>query len=91
MPKYLIERPVPGVGKLTADELQAAARKSNEVLDVMAGRAQWIQSYVSDDTLMCVYIAADEDAVREHAETSGFLYDKLYQVHGIIDPTTGEG
>ena len=55
----------------------------------MAGRAQWVQSYVSDDTLMCVYIADDEEAVREHAEASGFLYEKVYPVHTIIDPTTG--
>lgn len=89
MPKFLIQRPIPGLGKFTADELATASAKSNEVLDGMAGRAQWIQSYVSDDTLMCVYIADDEDAVREHAEASGFLYEKVYPVHTIIDPTTG--
>ena len=90
MPKYLIRRPIPGAGKLSSDELAAAAQKSNETLDGMAGRAQWVQSYVTDDALFCVYIADSEASVKEHADTSGFLCDSVLQVRTIIDPTTAE-
>jgi hypothetical protein len=88
MRKYLIRRPIPGAGQLSADELSGAATKSNETLDAMAGRAQWIQSYVTDDALFCVYIAEDEAAVHEHAQNSGFLCDSVLEVRTIIDPTT---
>ena len=90
MPKFVIERTLPGAGKLSADELQGIAQKSNEVLDGMAGRAQWLQSYVTDDKLFCVYIADDAAAVREHAKSGGFPCDNALQVRTIIDPTTGE-
>jgi hypothetical protein len=89
MPKYVIERTLPGAGTLTADELEAIAQKSNEVLDSMAGRAQWIQSYVAEDKLYCVYIADDKDAIREHAQAGGFPCDTAFLVSTIIDPTTG--
>ena len=72
MPKFVIERDLPGAGSLSSDELHAISQKSNEVLDGMAGRAQWLESYVTDDKLFCVYIADDADAVREHARTAAF-------------------
>ena len=90
MPKYVIERTLPGAGNLTSDELQAISQKSNEVLDGMAGRAQWLHSYVTGDKLYCVYIADDEAAVREHADCGGFPADCINQVSTTIDPTTGE-
>ena len=88
MPKYLIERNLPGAGDLTAEDLQGIAQRSNEVLDGLAGRAQWIQSYVTDDQLLCVYIADDVAAVREHAQAGPFPCDDVRQVRAIIDPTT---
>jgi hypothetical protein len=90
MPKFLIDRPLPGAGKLSADELQAISQKSNEVLDGMAGRAQWLQSYVTDDSIVCVYIADDEATILEHANGGGFPVATVKQVRRIIDPTTGE-
>jgi hypothetical protein len=90
MPKYVIERPLPGAGKLTADELQGISQKSCEVLDSMAGRAQWLQTYVTDDKLYCVYIADDEAAVREHAKAGGFPCESVNRIGTIIDPTTAE-
>jgi hypothetical protein len=90
MPKYVIERELPGAGQLSADELHAISGKSNAVLAGMNGRAQWLQTYVTDDKLFCVYIAEDETAVREHAEAGGFPCNKVSRVGTIIDPTTGE-
>jgi hypothetical protein len=90
MPKFVIERTLPGAGNLTADELQAISQRSNEVLDGMAGRAQWLHSYVTGDKLYCVYIADDADAVREHATCGGFPADAVNLVSATIDPTTGE-
>ena len=90
MPKYVIERTIPGAGNLTSDELQGISQKSREVLDGMAGRAQWLHSYVTGDKIYCVYIADDEAAVREHAECGGFPADAVNQVSTIIDPTTAE-
>jgi hypothetical protein len=90
MPKFVIERSLPGAGKLTPDQLQAISQKSVEVLDAMAGRAQWLQSYVTDDKLYCVYIADDAETVAEHAKAGGFPCDGASQVRTIIDPTTAE-
>jgi hypothetical protein len=90
MPKYVIERPLPGAGKLTGDELQAISQKSVEVLDAMAGRAQWLESFVTDDKLFCVYIADDVDAIAEHARNGGFPCEAAHRVHRVIDPTTAE-
>lgn len=90
MPKFVIERTLPGAGALTADDLQAISQKSVEVLDAMAGRAQWLQSYVTDDKLYCVYIADDAETVAEHARAGGFPCDAAQQVRTIIDPTTAE-
>jgi hypothetical protein len=90
MPKFLIERAIPGLGGLSADELRAVSQKSNAVLAGLAPRVQWQQSYITQDTLFCVYIAEDEDAVREHARGGGFPANRVLQVAGVIDPTTGD-
>jgi hypothetical protein len=90
MPKYVIERTLPGAGGLKAKDLQAIAQKSNEVLDGMAGRAQWLETYVTDDKLFCVYIADDVATVQEHADCGGFPADAILEVGTIMDPTTGE-
>jgi hypothetical protein len=90
MPKYVIERELPHAGSLGADELQAISQKSVEVLDAMAGRAQWLQTFVTDDKLFCIYIADDVAAVREHATAGGFPCNAVHRVATIIDPTTAE-
>jgi Protein of unknown function (DUF4242) len=90
MPKFVIERELPGAGRLSADELGAIAQKSVEVLDGMAGRALWLTTYVTDDKLFCVYIAEDADAVREHATAGGFPCTAVHRVVTNIDPTTAE-
>jgi hypothetical protein len=89
MPKFVIEREIPDVGKLTAQQLQGVARKSCGVLEGMPA-VQWIQSYVTDNKIYCVYIAPDEEAVREHARKGGFPANKISAVRGMIDPTTAE-
>jgi hypothetical protein len=91
MPKYVIERGIPGAGTLSPEELCGISQTSNGVLSTMNGRAQWVQSYVTDDKIYCVYIAEDADAVREHAVAGGFPADVVTEVHAVIDPTTGEG
>lgn len=90
MPKYVIERTVPGAGELSDDEMHAIAAKSNKVLAGLAPRAQWQHSYVTADKLYCVYLAEDEAALREHAERGGFPLDLVSRVYRTIDPTTGE-
>lgn len=90
MPKYVIERDLQAAGELSGDELQAISQKSNEVLDSMAGRAQWLETFVTDDKLFCVYIADDEATVREHAAAGGFPVTNVARVSTIIDPTTAE-
>ena len=90
MPKFVIERTIPGAGKLSASELHTISAKSNQVLADMAPRVQWQQSYVTDDKIYCVYIADDEAAVREHANGGGFPADSVSLVSAVIDPTTGE-
>jgi hypothetical protein len=91
MPKFVIEREMPGAGSLAAEELRAAARTSNQVLALLAPRAQWQHSYVTDDKIYCVYIADDEEVVREHARRGGFPCTAIRQVTTLIDPTTSEG
>ncbi len=91
MPKYVIERNMPGVGKLSAEELQAASQKSCSVLENLGPRIQWLHSYVTDDKIYCVYIAPDEEMIREHAERGGFPANRITEVKTVIDPTTGEG
>jgi hypothetical protein len=89
MPKYVIERTIPGVGKFSQQQLKDISQKSNEVLDGLAGRAQWLQSYVTDDKIFCVYIADDVATVQEHADCGGFPADAIRPVGTVIDPTTG--
>ncbi len=90
MPKFVIERNLPGAGSLSTDELHAISKKSNEVLADMAPRAQWLHSYVTDDKIYCVYVADNEAAVLEHAQCGGFPADVVSRVGTVIDPTTGE-
>lgn len=90
MPKYLIERTIPGAGALTDEQLVDISRTSVGVLAVMNGRAQWIQSYVTDDKIVCIYLATDPDAIREHGLAGGFPVDAIHRVASIIDPATAE-
>ena len=90
MPKYVIERNIPKAGSLTAEQLQAASQKSCGVLRKMGPQIQWVQSYVTGDKIYCVYIAADEDGIREHAAAAGLPADRISRVTAIIDPTTAE-
>ena len=91
MPKYLIEREIPGAGKLSAQELQAISQKSCGVLNQMGPQIQWVQSYVVDDKIYCVYIAPNEEMVREHARQGGFPANRVSEIKSVIDPTTAEG
>ena len=90
MPKYVIEREIPGAGKLSAAELHGIAQKSCGVLRNMGPQIQWLHSYVTDDKIYCVYIAPDEATVRQHAEQGGFPANRVSQVRSMIDPTTAE-
>jgi len=90
MPRYVIERDIPDAGKLSPQDLQAIAQKSCGVLREMGPRIQWVQSYVTDDKIYCVYIAPDEEAVREHARKGGFPANRVARVRRVIDPTTSE-
>jgi hypothetical protein len=90
MPKYIIERDLPGAGDLTADDLCGIAQKSNEVLADLAPRAQWLQSFVTDDKLFCVYVADSPETVRDHGCRGGFPVTAVRQIGTIIDPTTAE-
>jgi hypothetical protein len=89
MPKYVIEREIPGAGKLSPQELQGISQKSCGVLEKMGPRIQWLHSYVVDDKIYCVYIAPNEQMVREHARQGGFPANKISEVKAIIDPITG--
>ena len=89
MPKYVIERHIPGCGSFTAEQLRGVAQKSNEVLSMMP-KVQWVHSYVTGDTIYCVYIAPNEEAVREHAVKGGFPADRISEVKNIFDPTSAE-
>ncbi|TCZ75007.1 DUF4242 domain-containing protein [Flaviaesturariibacter aridisoli] len=90
MPKFVIERDVPGAGQMTSQQLQEMAQNSNKVLRDMGPRIQWQHSYVTDDKIYCVYIASDEATVREHANRGGFPANRISRVEEIIDPTTAE-
>ncbi len=90
MPKYLIEREIPGAGKLSPEELQGISQKSCSVLRGMGPQIQWIQSYVTDDKVYCVYIAPDEESIREHARQGDFPANRVSKIEGVIDPTTAE-
>jgi hypothetical protein len=90
MPRYVIERELPGAGKLSPAELKAISQKSCSVLGEMGPTIQWDHSYVTADKIYCVYIAANEAAVREHAKRGGFPANRVCEVETIIDPTTAE-
>jgi predicted Rdx family selenoprotein len=88
MPKYVIERELPGAGQLSSETLQAISQKSCAVLNGLGPQIQWVQSYVTDDKIYCIYIAANEELVIEHAKQGGFPANSVSQVRAIIDPTT---
>ena len=90
MPKYVIERDIPGIGSLSPAELQAGAQRSCRTLETMGPQIQWVQSYVTPNTLYCIYIAPDEKSIQEHARDSGFPAHRISQVKAIIDPATAE-
>jgi hypothetical protein len=91
MPRYVIEREIPGAGKLSADELQGVAQKSCAVLQQLGPQIQWIESYVTADKIYCVYVAPNEEMVRQHAAKGGFPANKISAVMSVISPTTAEG
>jgi hypothetical protein len=91
MPKYVIEREIPGAGDLSPEQLQGASQTSCNVLKELGPQIQWLQSYVTGDKLYCVYIAPNEEIIREHANKGGFPANKISEVKAIIDPTTAEG
>ena len=90
MPKYLIEREIPGAGKLTPAQLQGISQKSCSVLNTLGPQIQWIQSYVTGDKIYCVYRAPNEEMVREHARQGGFPANRISEITTIIDPSTAE-
>ena len=91
MPKYVIEREIPDAGKLSAEELQAISQQSCGVLNQLGPSIQWVQSYVTDDKIYCVYVAPNEELIREHATRGGFPANRISQIKQVIDPTTAEG
>lgn len=90
MPKFVIERDIPGAGKMTASDLKSISQKSCGVLSSLGPSVQWIQSYVTGDKIYCIYQAADESLVRRHAELGGFPANRISQVMSVIDPATAE-
>ena len=91
MPKYVIEREIPGAGAFSSEQLQGISQKSCDVLRNLGPQIQWLHSYVTGDKLYCVYIAPNEAMIREHAKQGGFPANRVSEVRGIIDPTTAEG
>jgi hypothetical protein len=89
MKKYVIERSMPGVGSLTRDALHAASNKSNNTLDELGPDIQWVQSFVTSDKIYCVYLAENEQLIREHAQRTGLPADSISTVCALIDPTMG--
>lgn len=90
MPKFIIEREIPDAGKLSTGDLQGISQKSCSVLQELGPEVQWIQSYVTDDKIYCVYIAPDKGVIRKHAEKGGFPANSISEVRTVIDPTTAE-
>ena len=90
MPKYVIEREIPGAGKLNRDQLRGISQKSSAVLTNLGPQIQWVESFVTDDKIYCVYIAPNEALVREHAKQGGFPANRVSEVKTMIDPTTSE-
>jgi hypothetical protein len=91
MPKFVIEREIPGAGKLTQEEIVGISQKSCGVLRNMGPQIQWLHSYVTDDKIYCVYIAPNEEAIRQHAKQGGFPANRISAVRRMIDPTSAEG
>lgn len=91
MPKFLIEREIPGAGNLSGAELRAISQTSCGVLQKMGPQIQWVQSYVTGDKVYCVYIAPNEEMIREHAKQGGFPANRVSEIKSVIDPTTAEG
>jgi len=90
MPKFVIEREIPGAGSMSAEQLQGVAEKSCSVLRSLGPQIQWVHSYVTDNKIYCIYIAPDEETVPEHARLGGFPANSVAQVRRVIDPTTAE-
>jgi hypothetical protein len=90
MPKFIIERDIPGIGELSDSEIREIAKKSREVLEGMGPSIQWLQSYVAGDKMYCVYLAPDEQAVREHARRGGFPANRVSAVRRLMDPSSAE-
>src|SRR5687767_11230267 len=90
MPKYVIERELPGAGKLSAEELKSISEKSNGILQTLGPKIQWVHSYVVDDKLYCVYNAPSPELIQEHAKCGGFPANRISRVRAVIDPTTAE-
>jgi Protein of unknown function (DUF4242) len=90
MPKFVIEREIPGIGSMTDSEIREAARKSMATLKALGPEIQWLQSYVTGDKMYCVYLAPDEELIREHAKKGGFPANRISAVRRLIDPSTAE-
>ena len=90
MPKYVIEREIPGAGSMTPQERQAVSQKSCTVLQNLGPQIQWVESYVTADKIYCVYIAPSEDMIRSHAQQGGFPANRISEIKSVIDPTTAE-
>lgn len=91
MPKYIIERELPGAGDLGDDQIQGISQKSCQVLGDLGPQIQWVESYVTDDKIYCVYIAPNEAMIEQHAESGGFPANKIAKIRRVIDPTSAEG
>ncbi len=90
MPRYVIERELPGAGKLTADELRAISQKSCNVLEELGPKIQWVESFVTEDKIFCVYNAPNKEIIRQHAEKGGFPADRIEEIRNVINPVTAE-
>jgi Protein of unknown function (DUF4242) len=90
MPKFVIERDIRKAGSLSSEQLQAISQKSCGILREMGPEIQWVESYVTDDKIYCVYVAPDEGALRKHAQQGGFPANRISQIRSVIDPTTAE-
>jgi hypothetical protein len=90
MPKFVIEREIPGAGQWSAEQLHGASQKSNQVIAELGPEIRWLQSFVTGDKIYCVYVAPDEDVIREHARCAGFPADRIERVAEVIDPSTGD-
>ncbi|MBP0445867.1 DUF4242 domain-containing protein [Roseomonas sp. SSH11] len=91
MPKFVIERDMPGVGQASAQDLESASRTSCDVIRQMGPEIQWVESYVTGDKIYCIYVAPNEEMIRDHAQRGGFPANKISKVERMIDPTTAEG